>query len=492
MLLEHRPVKQIIAGYQFHFDLDPHADTTFRDYCNTCPFRSFSVGCYHAVTDTSRVCQRDKDLRVIDPASQPKPVYLPLYEKNVHRRIRPLYRSLRDSLVIELRGTPLSEFSLGNEGTLPSNGRPLVLRGLVVLQKIGIGSISIWIENLAPATEAQWRELRDPRLVAVTLATVDIARTNWPLIEFVRYLVLLSHIGLTGNPVKSRELESASYLSSDRELEEHLITTIPGFEGSRPFISVEIDNYPFFFIQYDVTSADMRQAFIGRPEDIRLALCGDSHWKWKSQAVVDSSVMQADTSSRESILWLVNSEGTVKIVSNELETSVEESLTAMLVENDIILTMRYFLQTTSRLISRLSDRSLRPSELTDLRQLLFTNIDKYCNIEVSHKDTTRRRMEQFKQIFHIDSVYSSLVDRFDLLSSRLAAKNSLGIERQQILLTLVFGFFGALNVLYRLFTEVAATTKRGWYMQRASAVAGSFAIALLLWMVARAVRRRAR
>ena len=182
----------------------------------------------------------------------------------------------------------------------------------------------------------------------------------------------------------------------------------------------------------------------------------------------------------------------MKLVSRDIETSPTESLTAMLVETDIILTMRYFLQTINRIISRLADRTLGPSDLTDLRQTLFANMDKYCNIEISHKDTTRRRIEQLKEIFRIDSAYASVVDRFDLLGSRMAARNSHGVERQQILLTLVFGFFGALNVLYRVCTEISPKTPLIWYTQRIGAVVGSLIIALILWLIAHLVRTHAR
>jgi hypothetical protein len=198
MLLGNLPTLTQIVGYQFHFDLTPSQDIKLNDYCEKCPFRQFSVGCYHAATEASKTCRRDKDNKVVDPTDQPHPEYLPLYEKNVHRRIRPLYRHLRDSLVIELVGIPVTQIAVGSDPSLRTNGQA-ILHGLVVLQKIGIGSISIWIENVAPQTETQWRGLRDPRQITLTLATTDIIRNKWPLIEFVRYLLLLSHLGLSAN-----------------------------------------------------------------------------------------------------------------------------------------------------------------------------------------------------------------------------------------------------------------------------------------------------
>lgn len=488
MILNGFQHKRILIGYQFHFGLVSHDDIAFSKFCERCPFSGLALGCYRTASDSISLCKYKNPGKVLDPDVQPQLTYIPAYQKNVRRRIRPFYRLLRDSIVIEFRPLPVTSLLLSDK-IISSSGQPFTLGILLVLQKIGSGSVTIWLDNWLPKNEQQWYGVRDPCLLTIKLETPELKRKTWPLISFVRYLVALSHTGLSSKNLRLSNIEASDCLESDSGLDGFLEKNVSGLFREGTYSFVEINNYPLFFIQFDNTTEELRKQVLSNPADIRLILCGDRNWRCKSEKIVDESVLKADTSSRDSIFWLVNSEGTVKLTSSELETSVEESFTATLLETDIILTMRYFLQRMNNLMLRLTTSKLAPTDLPRLRHRLFTDLDKYCNIEVSHKDTTLRRIRRFKKLFQIDELYQGVVARFDLLGSKLSSQHTASLEIQHTLLTLVFGFFGALSVLYSILNDTSILPSSGVFSPKWLSLSGAIVTTIILLFVIRLVRR---
>jgi|GEM_PF-5621393 hypothetical protein len=486
MILQQYKTINSLFAYQFHFGLEAYSKVAFENFCTTCPFQNLTLGCYNTVFDKINQCKVQNIDKVRDPALQPKIDYIPAYQKNVGRRIRPLYRVLRDSMVIESKPIPLTGIQF-HSGSLVSPTKPACIRFLIVLQKIGVGSITLWIEDLNPTNEEQWYILRDPCLVTVKLEQQALPQNVWTLIAFIRYLILLSHLGLSKQKMSRLADEIARATESDIALDHFLGKHLSRRYRKRILTSVQVESYPIFFLQYHMTTEELRKAVLDKPEDIRLILCGDRNWRWKTSEIVKQSVLNADTSYRKSIFWLVNSEGSVKLCSSGLETSVKESFTATVLETDIILTMRYFLQRINGLMLKLGKSRLSPNELSSLRHRLFMDLDKYCNIEVSHKDTTRRRVEKLKGIFAIDSMYNGVVDRFDLLSGRLASRHAYELHIQQVLLTLVFGFFGSLTALYRILTNVKSLPADGILSALGLSLLGSSTITAGLYLLIRLI-----
>lgn len=454
MLLDNHPTLNIKIGYQFHFGLEFHENAILEDICNTCPFKTISSGCYNTHKEHIKQCFGDQVKDAKDASILEEPHYLKYYQKNIHRRISPFYREFRESLLIEFKSIPINSIIMPNNIVINTDSSLVSLKVQISLQKIGIGSIYLWIENFHPENEAQWHYVRDPGMISISIDSTEYNRDKWPLIEFVRNLILKCHILYSNKEMDISNIENSKYIKSDHELDYFLNKHFKYFSDYGAFTKVNINNYPILFIKYNLTTEEMNKEIKTNASDIRLSLCGDINWKFKNQKIIQSSIVNSNTSSRDSIKWIVNSEGTVKLCSNELETSVEESFMATILETDIILTMRYFLQTIGSLIYKLGTSKLSHHKLTLLRHKLFTDIDNYCNIEVSHKDTTRTRLVRIKEIFKLNEMYDKVVDRFDLLNNRLITTHSVALEKQQTLLTLTFGFFGALSVLLKIYEKL--------------------------------------
>lgn len=474
-------------GYQFHFGLESHFDVDLDDFCDQCPFKQASSGCYHTSKDKMHSCSPEDLIKSKDASAREKPVYIPMYQKNVQRRIRPLFRQFRDTLLIELKSIPLEKLTIANNHVLSATG--MKLQSLLSLQKIGVGSVSIWVEGLDLTDEDQLIQIRDPRLLSVVMAAGDYDRTKWPVMDFVRYLILLSHQALAGQEVDHTRTENHHSIKSDNRLDNFLTSIIPKYADTSGGVKVEIDNHPFFMLQYDLSSDELQRKFREHPHDIRLPLCGDRNWKLKNDSIVKDTITKANVSSRDSILWIANPEGTVKFWSSELETPIQESMTATLLETDIVLTMRYFLQTIGLLAFRLSSVNLSPTKLSKIRQKLFIDIDKYCNINVSHKDTTRRRLESLKSRFQVDEMYEGLVARLDLVSTKLSTAHSASVERQQLLLTLVFAFFGAFTVLDALWRTIHLTVAGISISAIVMRIMGAVFVTGIVWLISLVAKR---
>lgn len=489
MLNDAYAFKHVLFGHQFHFGLDTSSRSPFDSFCDRCAFCDLAVGCHRSAGDHVQTCPHPDRDKIRDPSAKLTTRYIPSYQRNVRRRIRPLYRLIRDSIAIELAPISLRRLTLGSDDLTFDSANPQ-LCCLIVIQKLGIGSITTWITDFAPTSEDHWYAVRDPCVISVVLETPRLSRTTWSLLEFVRYLVVLAHMSLRSANTDRSTLETSNALHTDDQLDRFLRQELSGADEQETHAAVEIDNYPFVFAQYDLSTQNLQTAFAQHAASLRLSLCGDRNWRCKSRMLIEDSVIRANTSTRDSIIWLANSEGTVKLCSADLETPVEESWTATLLETDIILTMRYFLQKMNTLMLRLATTKLSPTQLSVLRHRLFLNLDKYCNIDVSHKDTTRKRVEQLKDVFQVPSMYTGVVDRFELLSNKLSSLHSRAMETQQTLLTLVFGFFAAFSVLFRILSEVSGIPSSGWLAPTWVSLAGATVLTMALLSLIAWIRAR--
>ena len=431
--------------------------------------------------------------KVIDPSltckSHTTPRYLHHYKKNVYRRVRHHARRSRDTLVYELKVMPLSSVCLN--GTSLQHHGDIKLEGLVTLQSTGIGCVILWLDGFLPKEPAQWCELRDPELIDIELASDTFTQSTWRVSLLARYLIALIHEGIhehagdcPSDPV---------ILEDDKAFQSLLIERSPTQEGfllrASPLLPIEV--YPFAFIQFDLPTAALQAAMLETGADIRLALCGDTNWRCKRSAIINSTVTAADTSTRDSIFWFVNSDGCVKICSNQLETAIEESFTAVLLETDIALTLRFFLQRMNALLAAFTRADLTPSAFASLRYQLLSDFESYSAIDNSHKDTTRDRVEQYKAVLHIAPLYRSVLDRFEMLAMRLETAHSFRTERHHVGIALIFGFFSALSTLFNIYSQVGQ--KQQWSLPNVLALSlGSTSIATLtLWLIIR-IRNRNR
>lgn len=469
MLLDNIPYKSSYFGYYFHFGFplpEKESLNDFDTFCKENLFSEYSTGFLELKDgNIKKAIRYSPDRKVQDSSSTPEPRLLLPFFKNVRRRMKLQFRQIRNTYVIELSRMPLKSIKIGEESI---NSPNIYLCGLIMIQRFGVASIILWIEGLYPNGEKQWIDSRSPQKINIELLNPINGERDWLLTMLVRYFVLISHLQIIqkGKPSKI----NTETLESDNNLNKYLEKSIPNYSNNIHGSEFEIDDYPFYFIEYDLSNEDFENKFNDDEsiKDLRLGLYGDEHWKLKSIKANADLVENANTSTRDSIKWLVHNAGTLKMCSNAFGTTMEESLTATFLETDLILTMKFFLKRANSLATTFIDRqnlTLNHDEidLAKEKYQIFQDFDNFCQLEVSNKETTRRRIEKCKKIFEIDSIYRSVTDRFDLISSLYnvvqnrdthnIAKLQTKLNNHQIVLALVFGFFGCFDAAYGVFSD---------------------------------------
>ena len=369
------------------------------------------------------------------------------------RMIRNNYKTINASRIIKLDALCVNRLWI-NKQLINISGQ-VILTGIVSLQTMGICTISLWFEGYTPTNANEWIEVSDSSLINFELSTSGLTRQSWNMNEFVRYIALNCHAML--NSSIDLLSESIDTLISDESHYRTFLLKCYEKSSQQPFC-YDIESYPLTFIEYDISKDELLKIFEvpSKISDFRLFLYGDLHWSIKSDSRIVKTVNEVNMSSRDSIKWLTTSLGTLKVAANDLEneTSIEESFTAMLLETDIILSMRYFLMGIRGSLANLSRDGVAPITVSEMKEQIFINMDKYFNINLSHNDQTIRRLERMKEIFHINALYDEVKDRIDVLSVKINNENSATIERQQIFLTLIFGFFGSEQVMYAFFQDL--------------------------------------
>jgi len=227
-------------------------------------------------------------------------------------------------------------------------------------------------------------------------------------------------------------------------------------------ICPEIESYPVFFFELASSNEDMRKVITNHTREIRGILTGDLNWKMKKKSIYEK-ILDNDCSSRDSSIWLMASRGTFKVISNQFGTPTERSNVLAVFELEILLTLKFALNRINYNLSTVSEQKWDISILSELRDDVIRKIDKFYNINISHKDTTIARMEKGKNILNINYIYKATMNKFHSLDRRLDSLYQASSHRQKIWLTALLGVFGVgsliFDLTYLIFTDVPTFTK---------------------------------
>lgn len=98
-----------------------------------------------------------------------------------------------------------------------------------------------------------------------------------------------------------------------------------------------------------------------------------------------------------------------------------------------------------------------------------------------------KRIEKLETVFYVDHIYSDVKDRIEILSTKIGNENSDTIERQQVFLTIIFGLFGSIQVLYPFFQELFRDILPDYLLFIFSTVA-SLIIATIIWFITKRIK----
>lgn len=491
LLEEKKKILRILLGYQFHFSVgipDGYILTDCGDN-KPCALHGISSCCYRTSKNISSVCRNSDGISV----SHEPHLFVEAYKRNVVRRINSSFRNVRDSLTIKLDDIPVSSISIGDKRINSLDRDNVFMTGIISIQTIGVCTVSVWFENLKISEENEWRNIIDPSKIQFTTSYAGINKSSWKMLDFIRFLQLKCHDTVNFELGFLSDERYRDYILDDKKFVEYVMSKYKGKSFSP--ISYDCNSYPIIFIQYNMSTDELKSAInsVDKIRDFRLVLYGDFHWRLKTDDVIQSTVVDVNITTRNSIGWYVTSQGMLKIASSDInnETSIEESFTTALLETDLVLTMRYFLSSIMLDLSRISDQYEDPISIDLLKENIFESMDRYFNINVSQNDLTIKRIEKLESVFYVDRIYSDVKDRIEILSTKIANENSNTVERQQVFLTIIFGLFGSIEVLYPFFQELFKDILPDYLTFMISAVA-STVIAAIIWFMTKCIKPKSK
>ena len=485
MIFEDYPVLKSVLGFQFQYCFDTEGQK-FGEFCNgeNCVFSHMSYGCYYATNDKCKYCKYHTlpDAAILRIAKKEEGVLYD-YQRKLRERVHLPGRNEQDVFTVGFTRTPIKTVSYdGVEQKLKN----VYLHGFVTFQKIGVGLISLWAENFEPKYAKMWYKAQNPDLITIELNDSHIMKKHWVLSELARYIALLSY-SLRNNFTLSKT-DIADIIKTE-ETYSNFLNSAFSKRGLMP-VSSAITNHPFFYMQYDFCNKEMEEKLKESGAELRLLLYGDSNWKAKTDEVIDKMVTEDDLSFEKSVDWWVTKGGTVKITSNELEMSNEESVAALLIETEIIFSMKFFLTDLSGRLSDISDNKLTPAVLADIRHKIFNKMDDYYNMDICSSDLMQNRLGKLKEMFSIDTLYNDIMEKIDMLEAKITLKTEEKIQKQQNLMTIIFGFFTSLGVFFNFFSTFLSGTKGEIELAVVFAILGSLFVVIGIVGFSRVGRKR--
>lgn len=491
MLLEEEKIIRILLGYQFHFSVGIPDGYVLSDCGDNhpCALHDMSSCCYRTSKNITSVCNNSEGFNMLRDTHP----LIEAYKKNVMRRINSSYRNVKDSLTIKLDDIPITSILIGDKRLNSLDRENVFLTGIISIQTIGVCTVSIWFENLKINEESEWINIINPSKIQFTTSYSGTNKSAWKMLDFIRFLQLKCHDTVNSELGFLNDNRYQDCILDEKKFVEYIIAKYKGKNYSP--ISFERNSYPIIFVQYNMSSTELKTAIssIDNIRDFRIVLYGDFHWRLKTDSVIQSTVADVNITTRNSIGWYVTSQGMLKIASTDInkETSIEESFTTALLETDLVLTMKYFLSSIMLDLSQISNQYEDPIAIDLLKENIFESMDKYFNINISQNDQTIKRIEKLESIFYVDHIYSDVKDRIEILSTKIANENSDTIERQQVFLTIIFGLFGSIQVLYPFFQELLRDFLPDyWSFTLSSSVA--LVIAVIIWYITKKIRPKSR
>jgi hypothetical protein len=224
--------------------------------------------------------------------------------------------------------------------------------------------------------------------------------------------------------------------------------------------STDIASYPIFHFDF-TTNESANVDFIIKIIDIkkkiiRALATGDINWDKKKPEIVNEFLRVSNYTTRDSIQWFTHSEGSVKIYSNELETSLLTSKVLITFELELMLTMKHYIYKIIRNLnhfSHLMQKKFPLRTVSKFRDREMRRLDEFYNLDFIQKDTTANRIDRFKKMLNIDDVLQIAIKKIDSLNFYMNAEFQNSSALRQVALSVIFGTFTSGSLFYNIITK---------------------------------------
>jgi hypothetical protein len=437
--------------------------------------------------------------------SQQAPNLLQIYRDEMYRRrIAAFARTQRFGQMYQLEPIPLMGLSKSNVDLLAPTEKIIAIP-IVSVTNLGVACIQFWLQLPKRWYVSDIIPFNDPTLLVVSTVDYELTlkNTRWSLrrhnisiLDIMCFIAtqLLCELGAikVSEDVRRNEvsnwqevLRKASHKSSDKDFD------LPHLEY--------IETYPLFNLDFhgnaqSVSCDELNSVLQTNPKEFRALITGDNNWRVKKQDMVDESLNKAACSTRDSILWYVAPQGSVKAYCDDLETNLHTSMVLASFEIELLLCMRYFLEKINYSLNEVTFEKTSPQLLARIHRQNIERLDSFFSLATCIKDTTARRLEQLKDAFGITQLSNTTADKINALSELVSAYHDERTQQYQTILTVLFGVFGvgSITASFFIWYYTATIPPDRFLVLRGIGVTllSMFAIGCLIYLLGRAGRGR--
>jgi len=381
-------------------------------------------------------------------------LYLERYMTLFNQRIKPRFRRYRETLIFEFKEIEVRGLSYKGRNIIAGNEK-IPLKVIFSIDKIGCGCLTYWmkIRTKNPIDDA--RALRDlyNLKTKVNLQVVNYSG-ELSFYAFIKLLICVILKRIYHNKLRPIDINRILVKKGNIDIIHRKMCRLisPKLE-----LYTEVEPYPVFFIEMDINTEELREFKSSCSKEIRAILTGDLHWMRKKDSIVKKQVFEQDKSSTDSVIWIIDTDGTVKIYSDDFQTDRLLSKLMSVFELEILLMQKFFLHHINYNLSKISNEEWSPSELSEFRDTCIRKMNEYYNIDISKKDTTRYRIEACKEVLNINYLYKVAIARFDALSAKIRDRYEAQIMRREFWLILIFGVLGVGTLTFDLLNGYLGT-----------------------------------
>ncbi|MFY9822152.1 MAG: hypothetical protein WAM82_12275 [Thermoanaerobaculia bacterium] len=375
---------------------------------------------------------------------------LDIYMKEMYgRRIAPFARIQRFGQMYQMDSFPIQGVTEAEIGQLIPATETAMCYPVVSVTNLGIACIQLWAQlpgtwvmpNLVPFVDPS-------RLTASSVDyTITFGSERWNLqrahisiLDVMCFIAtqLLCELGSLHVSPEQRRSTSASW--------QEVLRTAPRANAEPTGLpSLDyIETYALFHLEgKDITDSAALQAVLNtNARALRALITRDINWQVKSLEVVRKKLERCACSTRDSILWYVASQGSVKIYSQALETRREVSMVLGAFEVELLLGMRYFLEKINYSLNAIEFEVTSPRLLARIHRRNVERLDSFFSLASCTKDTTADRLDRLREAFGINQLSNTTAEKVRALSQLVSAHYEERHQQSQTVLTILFGVFG--------------------------------------------------
>lgn len=381
------------------------------------------------------------------------PNLLQIYRDEMYaRRLAAFARTQRFGQMYQLAPIQLMGLAKSNKDLLASTEK-IVAHPVLSVTNLGVACIQFWLQ-LPNRWEIQSIiPFSDPAHLEVSSVDYELVLkdTRWPLhrhnitvLDIMSFIAtqLLCELGAIrvsdgvrrNQAVRWQEvLRKATHQSSNEAFD------LPHLEY--------IETYPLYHLNFKddaqpMSRDELNTVLANNPREFRALITKDNNWKVKKPKVVEDSLKESDCTTRDSILWFVAPQGSVKAYCNDLETDIYTSMVLAAFEIELLLCMRYFLEKINYSLNKVTFEKTSPQLLARIHRQNIERLDSFFSVATCIKDTTAGRLKKLKDAFGITHLTDTTSEKINALSELVSAHHEERTQTYQTILTVLFGVVG--------------------------------------------------